>query len=52
MRHALLALTAAAGLITVHNAGADVLRTGHPEQYVVVKGDTLWDIAGKFLEKP
>ena len=28
------------------------LKDGHPDRYVVVKGDTLWDISGKFLESP
>jgi hypothetical protein len=29
-----------------------VLRMGHPDEYVVKKGDTLWDISGTFLSKP
>ena len=28
------------------------VRPDHPDEYIVVKGDTLWDISGKFLEKP
>ena len=43
----------AAALLTVATyATAVELRGDHPDTYVVKRGDTLWDIAGRFLQKP
>ncbi len=28
------------------------LRDGHPNEVIVTKGDTLWDISGRFLQHP
>lgn len=33
-------------------AASTHLKPNHPDQYVVEKGDTLWDISARFLTKP
>ena len=49
----LIYLTFAALWLTGIVMAQDVsVRSDHPEEYVVVKGDTLWDISGRFLDKP
>jgi len=42
------------GLLMSGMAVADqiALRPDHPDRYVVVRGDTLWDISARFLETP
>jgi len=52
MKKTVLGLLAGA-LVALRVFAADVqLRPDHPDEYVVQKGDTLWDISGRFLEKP
>lgn len=49
----LIHLTFAAIMLTGVVLAQDVaVRSDHPGEYVVVKGDTLWDISGRFLDKP
>lgn len=52
MKKILLAV-AAASLISFFSWADDaLLKTGHPDEYMVKKGDTLWDISGTFLNSP
>lgn len=48
----LLTVCAAAAVTFASLAAAVELRQDHPDTYVVQKGDTLWDIAGRFLQHP
>jgi len=47
-----LIIIAIVGLAVAVQAGAVELREDHPREYVVQPGDTLWDIAGRFLTRP
>jgi nucleoid-associated protein YgaU len=54
LRHVALGL--ALGLAFTASASSsgvsEYLRPDHPDVYTVVKGDTLWDISGRFLQRP
>ena len=52
MRKLLYALAASALLFASWAQAQPELRSDHPERYTVVKGDTLWDISGRFLDNP
>lgn len=52
MKKPILALILLFGLSSLSTATEITLQDHHPNRYIVVKGDTLWDIAGKFLKEP
>ena len=52
MKKPILALILLFGLSSLSIATEIALQDSHPDRYVVVKGDTLWGIAGKFLKEP
>ncbi|MGR9053615.1 MAG: LysM peptidoglycan-binding domain-containing protein [Gammaproteobacteria bacterium] len=47
-----LGLIFALALGMVVQADEIKINPSHPDRYTVVKGDTLWDIAGRFLQRP
>ena len=47
-----LALCLSNGTLGATEDLGQYLKPDHPEVYTVVKGDTLWDISGTFLERP
>lgn len=48
----LLLLAALLAFAVASTAQDNNLREDHPQEYVVQKGDTLWDIASRFLKSP
>ncbi|MBV7315563.1 LysM peptidoglycan-binding domain-containing protein [Shewanella sp. NIFS-20-20] len=51
MKRLLLSVTLLLSAAPLH-ADTITLKPGHPETYVVEKGDTLWDISAHFLQNP
>src|SRR5690606_11641482 len=47
-----LGLAAIAAATTTWAADIVQIRADSPQRHTVVRGDTLWDIAGEFLEQP
>jgi hypothetical protein len=52
MKKYIIALLLLCCLASVAQADDIQLQDGHPDRYVVVKGDTLWGISAKFLKDP
>ncbi len=52
MKKIIIGIIAAAFLSFNVWAQESVLKTGHPDEYTVKKGDTLWDISSTFLNSP
>ena len=53
MRNLIIALLSVCMLVATRaNADEIVLKEDAPDRYVVVKGDTLWAISGRFLKSP
>jgi len=52
MKKPILALILLFGLSSLSTATEISLQDRHPDRHIVVKGDTLWGIAGKFLKEP
>ncbi|GBG13805.1 peptidoglycan-binding protein LysM [Novimethylophilus kurashikiensis] len=52
MKKRIITLLMLCGIATPSLADELKLQPNHPDRYVVVKGDTLWGISGKFLKDP
>jgi len=52
MKKPILALILLFGLSSLSTATEIALQDRHPDRYVVIKGDTLWSISGRFLKEP
>ena len=52
MLHKIILITLSLFVLSVAQAQNLEINPDSPDQYVVVEGDTLWDISGRFLSEP